>query len=165
MKKSMEVKKLKIELPYDPAILRLGKYLEKTTVWKNMCTPVFNCSTASSSQDKEETSMSINRWIDKDVVHIHNGILLSHWKECNNVTCGNMNEPRDDHTKWSKSEKDKYYNGDMWNIKKWYKWIYLQNRNRLTDLENKLRVTKRERWRGGINWEFGINIHSLLCIT
>ena len=26
--------------------------------------------------------------------------------------------------------------------KKWYKWTYLQNRNRLTDLENKLMVTK-----------------------
>ena len=27
----------------------------------------------------------------------------------------------------------------------WYKWIYLQNRNRLTDLENRLIVTKGER--------------------
>ena len=35
--------------------------------------------------------------------------------------------------------------------KKWYKWTYLQNRNRLTDLENKLIVTKEERWGGGIN--------------
>ena len=25
----------------------------------------------------------------------------------------------------------------MWNLKKWYKWTYLQNRNRLTDKENK----------------------------
>ena len=29
--------------------------------------------------------------------------------------------------------------------KKWYKWIYLQNRNRLTDLEYKLMVIKGER--------------------
>ena len=28
--------------------------------------------------------------------------------------------------------------------KKWYKWTYLQNRNRLTDIENKLMVTKGE---------------------
>ena len=33
----------------------------------------------------------------------------------------------------------------MWNIKKWYKWTYLQNRNRPTDIENKLKVTKGER--------------------
>ena len=33
----------------------------------------------------------------------------------------------------------------MWNVKKWYRWTYLQNRNRLTDIENKLMVTKGER--------------------
>ena len=26
--------------------------------------------------------------------------------------------------------------------KKWYKWTYLQNRNKVTDLENKLMVTR-----------------------
>ena len=30
----------------------------------------------------------------------------------------------------------------MWNLKKWYKWTYLQNRNRVTDVEDKLTVTK-----------------------
>ena len=29
----------------------------------------------------------------------------------------------------------------MWNLKKRYKWTYLQNRNRHTDIENKLMVT------------------------
>ena len=33
----------------------------------------------------------------------------------------------------------------MWNFQKWYKWIYLQNRNRVTDVENKLMVTKGEK--------------------
>ena len=33
--------KLKIELPYDPAITFLGIYLEKTTIQKDTCTPVF----------------------------------------------------------------------------------------------------------------------------
>ena len=32
--------------------------------------------------------------------------------------------------------------------KKWYKWTYLQNKNRLTDIENKLMVTKGKRWGG-----------------
>ena len=41
----------------------------------------------------------------------------------------------------------------MWNLKKNYANItYLQNRNRLTDKENKLRVTKRERDKLGI-WD------------
>ena len=30
----------------------------------------------------------------------------------------------------------------IWNLKQWYRWTYLQNRNRLTDIENKLMVTK-----------------------
>ena len=29
----------------------------------------------------------------------------------------------------------------MWNLKKGYKWTYLQSRNRVTDVENKLMVT------------------------
>ena len=41
--------------------------------------------------------------------------------------------------------------------------MYLQNRNRLTDIENKLMVTKGESG-GGINWEFGINCYTLLYI-
>ena len=52
----------------------------------------------------------------------------------------------------------------MWNLKKWYKWTYLQNRNRVTDVENKLTVTKGERGGEGINWEIGIEIDTLLYI-
>ena len=35
------LKKLKIELPYDPAISLLGIYPEKTIIQKDTCTPVF----------------------------------------------------------------------------------------------------------------------------
>ena len=34
----------------------------------------------------------------------------------------------------------------------------LQNRNRLTDMENKFMVTKGERRGGGINYEYDINV-------
>ena len=50
--------------------------------------------------------MSINREMDKeDMVHIHNGILLSHKKE--NAIWNHMDGPRDNQTKWSKSEKER----------------------------------------------------------
>ena len=53
--------------------------------------------------------MSVNRGVDKeDVIHIYNGILLSHKKEQNNVICSNMDGPRDCHTEWSKSDREKY---------------------------------------------------------
>ena len=40
-----------------------------------------HCSTIYNSQDMEATQMSINRWMDKDVMFIYNGILLSHKKK------------------------------------------------------------------------------------
>ena len=43
----------------------------------------------------------------EDVVHIYNGILFSQRKEQNNAICRDMDEPRDCHTEWSKSEKYK----------------------------------------------------------
>ena len=35
------LKKLKIELPYDPAIPLLGIYSDKTIIQKDTCTPMF----------------------------------------------------------------------------------------------------------------------------
>ena len=87
--------------------------------------------------------MSIHRGMDKeDVVHIHNGILLSHLKEWNNAICSNTDEPRDYHTKGSKSERERRMPYDiiyMQNLKRndTNELIY-KNRNRLTDLENEL---------------------------
>ena len=48
--------------------------------------------------------------------------------------------------------------------KKRYKWTYLQNRNRLTDLENEFKVTRRERLGRRIYYEFGINIYTVLLL-
>ena len=56
-----------------------------------------------------------------------------------------MDGPRDCHTEWSKSGRERQTSYDiayMWNLKKRYKWTRLQNGNRVTDVENKLTVTK-----------------------
>ena len=39
--------------------------------------------------------------MDKDVVQIYNGILLSHKKEWNCAICRDMDGPRDCHREWS----------------------------------------------------------------
>ena len=91
--------------------------------------------------------MSIDRWMDKeDVVHVYNEMLLSHYKEWNNAICSNMDGPGDYHTKWSKSDRERqiYDVAYVRNLKKRCKWTYLQNRNRLTNLENKLMLTRGE---------------------
>ena len=48
-----------------------------------------------------------------------------------------MDGPRDCHAEWSKSGRQRQISYDiayMWNLKKWYKWTYLQDRNRVTDV-------------------------------
>ena len=48
----------------------LGKYPDKTIIWKDTCTSVFIYNIYN-SQGMETTEMSINRWIDKeDMVYI-----------------------------------------------------------------------------------------------
>ena len=42
------------------------------------------------------------------MVYIHSGILISHKKEWNIAIYCNMDGSREYHTKWNKSEKDKY---------------------------------------------------------
>ena len=65
--------------------------------------------------------MSIDRWMDKEeVVHVYNGILLSHKKEWNNVIWSNMDGPGVYHTKWSKSDRERQISYDityMWDLK------------------------------------------------
>ena len=138
------LRKLKTELPYDPAIPLLGIYPEKmkTLIRKRYMHPNVHSSTIYNSQDMEATSVTIDRRMDKeDVAHIyiyiyiyiyihththththtHNGILFSHKKEWNTAICNNMDRPRDDHTKWSKSDRERqilYDNTYMWDPKK-----------------------------------------------
>ena len=51
--------------------------------------------------------MSISRGLDKDVVHIHNGILFSHKKEWKAAICSNVNVIM--LSKINQTEKEKYY--------------------------------------------------------
>ena len=84
--------------------------------------------------------------------NVYNEILLSHKKEWSIAICSNMDRPRDYYTKWSMSGREREISNDiiyMCNRKK-YKLSYLQNRNRLTDIENKLVVTKQEREEEGL---------------
>ena len=88
----------------------------------------------------------------EDVVQICTGILHSHKKEWNHAIAAIrtdleiliLSEVRqwEINTLW-------YDITSMWNLIKGYKWNYLQNRNRCTDFENNLMVTKEDRRGGG----------------
>ena len=54
------LKKLKLELPYDPSVPLLGVYLEKTNL-KRYMQPSIHCRTVYNSQDIEATYMCVDR--------------------------------------------------------------------------------------------------------
>ena len=78
------LKKLKIELPYDPVIPLLGIYPEKTIIQKESRTEMFIAALFTIARTwKQPKCPSTDEWIKKIVAHIYNGILLSHKKERN----------------------------------------------------------------------------------
>ena len=89
----------------------------------------------------------------EDVVWIYKGILPGHKKEWNDAICKNMNGPRDDQTKWSKSDKDKYDIAYTQNLKKkkWYKWTYLQTETDSQTSKTNLQLPKGEQGKMGVN--------------
>ena len=66
--------------------------------------------------------MSISRWMDKKaVVHIHNGVLLSHLKEYIWISSNEVDETGANYTEWSKPERKtpiQYTNAYIWNLEK-----------------------------------------------
>ena len=119
-------------------------------------------------QTQKPPKCPLTRGMDKeDAVHVYNRIVLSH-KKWNNALCSNMDGPRDCHTEWSKPDRDRqisYVTTYRWNLKTDTKWTYSWNRNRLTDIENKLMVHKGDSSSGGErNYQFGVNIYKLLYI-
>ena len=66
--------------------------------------------------------MSIDKWMDKEVMlHIYNGILLSHEKEHIWLSSNKVDQPRAYYPEWSKSEKQiSYINAYICNLEVWY---------------------------------------------
>ena len=60
------LRKLKIELPYDPAVPLLGIYLDKTIIRKDTCTPMFIAALFTRSKIwKQPKCPSTDNWIKK----------------------------------------------------------------------------------------------------
>ena len=60
------LKKLKIELPYDPAVPLLGIYPEKTIIQKDTCTPLFTAALFTIARSwKQPKCPSTEEWIKK----------------------------------------------------------------------------------------------------
>ena len=100
------LKKLKIELPYNPAIPLLGIYPEKMIIQKEWCTTTFIAALFTIVRTWKQPKCP-STWMDKeDVAHIYNGILLIHKKKQSWVICSEVDGPRVCHTEWRKSERE-----------------------------------------------------------
>ena len=65
------LKKLKLELPYDPAIPLLGIYPEKTTIQKDTCTPMFTEALFTKARTWEQSRCSLTDEWTKKQQHIY----------------------------------------------------------------------------------------------
>ena len=70
------LKRLKIELPYDPAIPRLGIHIEETRIERDTCTPMFIAALFTIARTWKQCKCPLaDEWIRK-LWYIYNGILL-----------------------------------------------------------------------------------------
>ena len=60
------LKKLKMELPYDPTIPLLGIHLEKNMIWKDTCTPMFTAALLTIAKTWKQSKCPLTKeWIKK----------------------------------------------------------------------------------------------------
>ena len=76
MKVPKKKKKLKIELPYNPAIPLLGIYLDKTIIQKGTCTSMFKAALVTIAKTRKQSKCPLtDEWIKKRccavLVYIH----------------------------------------------------------------------------------------------
>ena len=96
-------KKLKLELPYDPAIALLGIYPWYTSVlfWRDTRTPMFIAALATIAKVRKEPKCPLrDEWI-KKMWYIYNGVLLGSQKEWNLAICNYVDEIGGYYAKWN----------------------------------------------------------------
>ena len=141
------LRKLNIELPYDPAIPLLCIYPDKTFIEKNTCTCMFIAAlftiakTCKQTVHRQTNGLRCGIYIQWNTVYTH-WILLSHKKKKNNSIFSNTDGTRGSKNKWSKSERDRYHMISLIESNMLHKWTFPQKRNKPMDLQNILMVAK-----------------------
>ena len=113
------LKKVKLELAYDPAIPLLGIYPEKTIIQKESCTTIFTAALFTIARTRKQPKCpSTDEWI--KMWHIYTmeyysaikrnkiELLVVRWMDLESVIQGEVRQ----------KEKNKYANMYIWNLKK-----------------------------------------------
>ena len=101
------LKKVKLELSYDPAIPLLGIYPEKTIIQKDTCTPMFIAALFTITRTWTQPKCpSAEEWI-----KMWYSYTMEYYSAIK-MTCANLDEPRDHHTERSKSDTEGWISYD-----------------------------------------------------
>ena len=140
------LRKLKTDLPYDPTIPVLDIHREKTRIRNDTCTSMFIAAPCTIAVAwKQPKCAKTEERIKKMWYMLYTMEHFSTIKKSKIMpfTATGMDPETVILSEISQTRR-MHNTAYMWNLKKkWYKWIYLQNRNRVTDVENKLMVTSR----------------------
>ena len=112
------LKKLKIELPYDPAIPLLGVYPEKTIIQKDTFTRMFIAALFTIARSwKQPKCPSTDEWIKKlwysAIKRNEIESFVETWMDLETVIQSEVSQKRE--------KQISYINACMWNLEKWYR--------------------------------------------
>ena len=114
------LRKLNIELLYDPEIPLLGICPEKTFLEKYTCIHMFIAALFTVPKTWKQPKCPLTEdWIRKTRYIYTMEYFSAIKKEWNNAICSNMDGTRDSHPEWSKSEREKqipYNITYIWNL-------------------------------------------------
>jgi len=113
------LRKLKIELPFDPAVPLLGIYPEKSITRKDTCTPMFIATLFSIAKTwKQSKCPPTEEWIKRCGIYTQWNITQP-FKGTKFRIFSNVNGPRNYHAKWSQPCNETPTSNaftDMWNL-------------------------------------------------
>ena len=113
------LKKLEIELSYNPTTPFLGIHTDETRIGRDTCTPMFTEALFTVSRTwKQPWCPSADEWMG----HIYNGTLLSYKKGHIWVSFNEVDETVAYYIEWCKLGREtpnQYINTYMWNLERW----------------------------------------------
>ena len=156
------LKKLKIELPYNPAIPLLGIHTEETRIERDTCIPMFITALFIIAKTLKQPKCPLaNEWIRK-LWYIYPMEYYSAIKKnaFESVLMRWMNiEPILQSEVSQKEKQISYINVCIWNPERWYWWTNLQGSEGDIDMKNRPMDTVRWKERVGCMDRVTSNIH------
>ena len=155
------LKKLKIELPYDPAIQLLCMYPEKTMVWKDTCTPMFTAALFTIAKTWKQPKCPLtDEWIKKlwyrYTMKYYSAIkkneimpFAATWMDLEIIILSEV------------SQTDITY---MWNLKKMIQMNLFTKQKQTHRIRELIYGYWGDGWWRAIDWEVGIDIYMLLYL-